>query len=94
MLALDDHELEAIEDDEKRSELYEKEYRTQDGCSKTSKTKSAEQYLKEQSARTLNRQNLYQKLYKSYNMIGIRQMWRHEHFMKLKISHSKTEVQG
>jgi hypothetical protein len=59
MLALDDHDLEAIEDDERRSGLYEKEYRTEDGCSKTSKTKSAEQYLKEQSARTLNRQNLY-----------------------------------
>lgn len=67
MLALNDHDLEASEDNEWRSGLYEKEYRTEDGCSKTSKTKSAEQYLKEQSVRTLNRQNLYQKLYKSYN---------------------------
>jgi len=47
MLALDDHELEAIEDDEKRSELYERDRRAPDGCSRTSKTKSAEQYLKE-----------------------------------------------
>jgi len=60
-LALDERE----QDQEQQSSLYDEQYKD-DGLSKTSKTKSAEQYLKSQNQQTINRQNLFKKLYKSY----------------------------
>jgi hypothetical protein len=61
-LALNQNEL----DDEKHSSLYEDSFKA-DSISRSSKTKSAEQYLKRPSKNTINRQPLYAKLYKSYN---------------------------
>ena len=61
-LALNQTEL----DDEKHSSIYEHSFKV-DSISRSSKTKSAEQYLKGLSKNTINRQPLYAKLYKSYN---------------------------
>ena len=38
-----------------------------DGVSKSSKTQSAEEYLRMQNQQTINRQNLYKKLFKSFD---------------------------
>lgn len=60
-IALDERD----QDPEEQSHLYEEQYKD-DGLSKTSKTKSAEQYLKSVSQQTINRQSLFKRLYKSY----------------------------
>jgi len=50
---------------EQESDYKIKEYRG-DGYSLTSKTKTADEYLKGQDEMTINRQNLYRSLFKSY----------------------------
>ena len=45
MIALEENDLDDMDDVEKHSDLYVQEFRSEDGISKTSKTKSAEQYL-------------------------------------------------
>ena len=60
-IALDENEL----DDEKFTSLYYKEG-TSEGLSKSSKTQSAEEYIRLQNEKTINRQNLYKKLFKTF----------------------------
>jgi len=65
-IALSEHDIETGERPDEESDYKIKEYRG-DGYSLTSKTKSSEAYLKNQDQRTINRQNLYRRLFKSYS---------------------------
>jgi hypothetical protein len=63
-------------DDENYSSLHVDRPVSSEICvSRTSKTISAEQYLKSQDKRTINRQNLYSRLFKSYEDA---QQWQQE----------------
>lgn len=60
-VALDQEEL----DSEQYLSLYYPDVNS-DGVSKSSRTQSAEEYLKQQNVKTINRQNLYGKLFKTF----------------------------
>jgi hypothetical protein len=61
-IALDGNEL----DVEQYTSLYYKEMNSE-GASKSSRTQSAEEYLRLQNEKTISRQNLYKKLFKTFD---------------------------